>query len=145
MSYLDNIVKLFYDLINKKSIFLKYLKNKNIDNWLDEIINKIYNAKSEMTTIEKNDNNINNVDNDEDISMNRLLTEGNFPKLESNHCILKEKSNDFNFGIDFRKSQDIKSLQIKSHSKKGKHTSINSCDSIVLLRRLQDDIKFTKI
>ena len=145
ISSLDNVVKLLYDLINKKSIFLKYLKNKNIDNWLDEIINKIYNAKSEMATIENNDNNINNVDNDENISMNRLLTEGNFPKLESNHCILKEKSNDFNFGIYFRKSQDIKSLQIKSHSKKGKHTSINSCDSIVLLRRLQDDIKFTKI
>ena len=129
---LDNIVKLFYKLINKEQIFLKYLKNKGIDTWLDEIINKINNTKSEMATIEKDDNN-----DDDEINVNLLLTYENFPQLECNHCILREKTNDFNFNI----TKGLGQIKKKATSKKGKNNIINSCDSIVLLRRLQDDIR----
>ena len=134
---LDNIIKLFCNLINKKKIYLKYLKNKGIDNWLDEIINKINNnnCKSEMNTIE------NNEDEDENINMNILLTEANFPKLTSEHCILKEKISEYNFGFKFQKYSKKYSIKIKDNSKKGKISSINSGDSIVLLRRLQDDLR----
>ena len=134
---LDKIVGLFCKLINKKQIFLKYLKNKGIDKWLDEIINKINNnnCKSEMNTIENND------DEDENIKMNFVLTEDNFPKLMSDHCILIEKINEYNFGFQFQKKQKYVHTNIKANSKKGKISSINSGDSIVLLRRLQDDLR----
>ena len=138
MNSLDNIVKLFCKLINKKQIFLKYLKNKGIDTWLDEIINKINNTKSEMATIENNDE-------DEQINVNLLLTNENFPKLESNHCILREKTNEFNFGINHINSKELGQIKKKATSKKGKNNSINSYDSIVLLRRLQDDIREIEI
>jgi len=138
MNSLDNIVKLFCKLINKKSMFLKYLKNKGINTWLDEIINKINNnTKNEKATADNNDNN----DDDEQININLLLTNDNFPKLESTHCILREKTNEFNFGTNFKNNKELEYIKKKSTSKKGKNNSVNSCDSIVLLRRLQDDIR----
>ena len=49
------------------------------------------------------------------------------------------------FGIDFNKNKDIENLKKKGVEKKGKrNNSITSCDSIVLLRRLQDDIREIK-
>ena len=140
LDLLDNIVRLFCKLINKKPIFLKYLKNKGIEKWLDEIINKI-NNKSDVATVDINTSN----EEDEQINMNILLTYDNFPKLECDHCILREKTNEFNFGIDFTKNKDIENLKKKNIEKKGKrNNSITSCDSIVLLRRLQDDIREIK-
>ena len=137
---LDNIVQLFCKLINKNSIFLKYLKNKGIQKWLDEIINKI-NDKGDKATNDNYDDN----DEDEQISMNILLTENNFPKLESDHCILREKTNEFNFGIEFIKIKDLENIKRKNNEKKGrKNNSVTSCNSIVLLRRLQDDLRETK-
>ena len=132
---LDNIVKLFCKLISKEKIFLKYLKYKGIDKWLDEIINKINNIKNEMGTFD-------NLDEDEAINMNILLTETDFPKLECNHSILREETKEFNF--DFLKNKrDIKKMLI--NAKKAKNENINSCDSIVLLKRLQEDIKEIKL
>ena len=82
LDLLDNIVRLFCNLINKNPIFLKYLKNKGIEKWLDEIINKI-NNKSDVATVDINTSN----EEDEQINMNILLTYDNFPKLECDHCI----------------------------------------------------------
>ena len=116
------------------------MKNKGIQKWLDEIINKI-NDKGDKATNDNYDDN----DEDEQISMNILLTENNFPKLESNHCILREKTNEFNFGIDFIKIKDLENIKRKNNEKKGrKNNSVTSCNSIVLLRRLQDDLRETK-
>ena len=70
--------------------------------------------------------------------MNIVLTEDDFPKLKSDHCILREKTN---FGISFKNDKEIEQLEKKDRSKKAKKTSINSGDSIVLLRRLQIDLK----
>ena len=136
VSSLDNIIMLFYKLINKKPIFLKYLKIKGIEKWLDEIINKINNSKSETGTIEINANN----DEEERSNINILLTESNFPKLECDHYILGEKASDLNHAINNNNTID-KNIKKKTNSKKGKNESINSHDSIILLRRLQDDIR----
>ena len=132
---LDNIVDLFCKLINKKQIFLKYLKNKGIAQWLDEIINKINNDNKEIAIVE-------NVDEDEQVKMNFLLTNDNFPRLESAHCILKEKTNDFNFDINLMKTQELENIENNNNSpNKEKKIGVTRCDSIVLLRRLKDDIK----
>jgi hypothetical protein len=133
---LDNIVQLFCRLINKNIFFLKYLKKKNIDEWLEEIINKLINAKKDIKTIENNDNN-----EDEQIKMNILLTEADFPKLKCDHCILREKTK---FGINFKNNKEMENIKMKEKTKNPKIININNGDSIVLLRRLQEDIREIK-
>jgi len=130
----DNILKLFSNLINEKIIFLKYLKDKGIDNLLNEIIKKINNSREKKESDENNNDN----EDDEHINMNFLLTNGNFPKLECNHCILKEKTNEFNIGKEF-----IKKLEENSNAKKPSLKNakiIKSNDIINLLKKLKEDI-----
>ena len=135
MYSLDNLCKLLFNLVNKKNIFLKYLKNKGIHKWLEELINKTDNAKNEISSI----------DNDyEQVNMNFILTQDNFPKLECDHHILSEKTNEFDFGINFMKTFYIETERNKI-SKKAKNNSITSKDSINLLKQLQDDIKETNL
>ena len=135
MYSLDNLCKLLFNLVNKKNIFLKYLKNKGIHKWLEELINKTDNAKNEISSI----------DNDyEQVNMNFILTQDNFPKLECDHHILSEKTNEFDFGINFMKTFYIETERNKI-SKKAKNNSITSKDSINLLKQLQDDIKETSL
>lgn len=138
LNILDYIVDLFCKLINKKQIFLKYLKNKGILQWLDEIIDKINNLNNEMPIVEKDDNN-----EDEQVKIDFLITNDNFPRLECSHCILKEKTNDFNFNINLNKKKDLEILENNNNNspKKEKKIGVTRCDSIVLLRRLKDDIK----
>jgi hypothetical protein len=128
----DNILKLFSNLVNEKKIFLKYLKDKGISNWLDEIIKKINNSQ------DKKDSDDNNDADDEHINMNFLLTDDNFPKLDCNHCILKEKTNEFNIGKEFIKKLE-ESINEKNKSLKNAKI-IKSIDSVNLLKKLQEDI-----
>jgi hypothetical protein len=128
----DNILKLFSNLVNEKQIFLKYLKDKGINNWLNEIIKKLNNSQ------DKKDSGENNDADDDHINMNFLLTNENFPKLECNHCILKEKTNEINIGKEF-----IKKLEENNNAKKQspKNTkNIKSNDSINILKKLQEAI-----
>ncbi len=117
------------------------MKNKSIDKWLDEIIKKINNSKGEAGTIDIDDNN----DEEDRINMNILFTDTNFPKLEFDHHILGEKGNDFNFVVITNNDAIEKKIKKKTNSKKGKNESITSYDSIILLKRLQEDIRSVEI
>ena len=129
----DNIVKLFSSLINENKMFLKYLKDKGINKWLDEIIKKINNSQEKKDSDENNDAN----EDEDNINMSFLLTNENFPKLDCNHCILKEKTKEFNIGKEF-----IKKLEENNNTKKqnSKNTKIKSNGSVNLLKKLQEDI-----
>ena len=135
---LDNILSLFCNLVNKKKFLLKYLKDKGISNWLNEIIKNVNNDKNEKKLKDKKNSNGIIIDDDEIIYVNSLLTEENFPKLENNHSILKEKANEFNIGKDFMKKSEKNYSTEKSDSKPTK--IIKSSDSIKLLIKLQEDI-----
>ena len=131
---LDNIIKLFSNLVNEKKNFLKYLKDKGISSWLNVIIKKINNSQDKKESDENNDAN----DDDEHINMNFLLNNDNFPKLEYNHCILKEKINESNIGKEF-----IKKLEENNNSKKVSNTNtkvIKSKETVNLLKKIQEDI-----
>ena len=131
---LDNIIKMLCNIVNGNNIFLKYLKDKGINKWLDEIIKKINNSQNKKESDENKDVN----EDDEHINMNSLLTNDNFPKLESNHCILKEKTNEFNIGKEFIKKLEEKKNEKNPNSKNAKN--IKSNESIKLLKKLKEDI-----
>jgi hypothetical protein len=134
---LDNILSLFCNLVNKKKFLLKYLKDKGISIWLNEIIKNINNAKNEKKLKDKKGSNA-IIEEDEIINVATVLTEENFPKLEINHSILKEKANKFNIGKDFMKKSEDNNNREKLDSKPIK--VIKNSDSIKLLIKLQEDI-----
>ena len=113
------------------------MKDKGISNWLNEIIKNINNAKIEKKLKDKKDSN-DNIEEDEIINVISVLTEENFPKLEKNHSILKEKTNEFNISKDFMKKLDENNNIEKSYNKPTK--IIKNSDSIKLLIKLQEDI-----
>ena len=130
----DNIAQLFYKLVYKKKIYMHYLKKNNLDKWLEDIINKVEKKQNEGV------NNIDakNMENEEQIEEKSGINETHFPKLESNHCILEEKTADFNFDIKFNKNIEIKPLKNKIEAKK-------SYDGIVFIKLLLEDLKEIKI
>jgi hypothetical protein len=96
----DYIAQLFYKLVYKKNIYLTYLKKNKLDKWLKNIIQKIETKQNEaFNTIDTKNND--DLKNEEQKKEKSEINENNFPKLESSHCILGEKTQDFNFGIKF--------------------------------------------
>ena len=69
---------IFYELIKTSEVFIKYLKSKHIDKW----VNSFFNDDDE--------------DEDEEMYLNAILTEKQFPKIKSTHKILSEKKLEFN-------------------------------------------------
>ena len=77
---IEHVNAVFYQLISTSETFLNYLKNKNLEKWL----NTFYNSDDD-----------DDEDEDEDIYLNSILNEQNFPKIKSKHKILVEKAMQF--------------------------------------------------
>ena len=136
LNYFDNIAQLFYKLVYKKKIYMSYLKKNTIDKWLDDIMIKIEYKQNEAV------NTLDNHNNEEDKTVedkegNNNINEKHFPKLESNHCLLREKAEDFNFGFKFDKNIEIKALKSKIIPKK-------SYDGIAFMKMLLEDLREIK-
>ena len=133
----DYIAQLFYKLVYKKNIYMNYLKKNKLDKWLEDIIQKIEIKQNEgVNTIDtKNNEDLKNEEQKKEITE---INEANFPKLESNHSILTEKTQDFNFGIKFNKNIEIKGAKTKMVTKK-------SYDGIEFIKLLLEDLKTIKI
>ena len=132
-SSFDAIAQLFSKLIYKKKVFMNYLKKNSIDKWLSDIMNKIdtkQNESSKTLDIKNSEE----ISIEEEIGTNINIKESNFPKLESTHCILLEKTEDFNFGIKFNKKIEITGIKNKISPKK-------NFDGIAFMKLLMDDLK----
>ena len=115
---------------------MSYLKKNTIDKWLDDIMIKIEYKQNEAV------NTLDNHNNEEDKTVedkegNNNINEKHFPKLESNHCLLREKAEDFNFGFKFDKNIEIKALKSKIIPKK-------SYDGIAFMKMLLEDLREIK-
>ena len=133
----DYVAQLFYKLVYKKNIYLTYLKKNKLDKWLKNIIQKIETKQNEaFNTIDTKNND--DLKNEEQKREKSEINENNFPKLESSHCILGEKTQDFNFGIKFSKDIEIKGTKNKVLTKK-------SYDGIEFIKLLLEDLKQIKI
>ena len=75
---IESVNYVFYELIKMSDVFIKYLKSKHLDKW----VNSFYNDDDE--------------DEDEEMYLNSILTEKQFPKIKSTHKILSEKKLEFN-------------------------------------------------
>ena len=129
----DAIAQLFSKLIYKKKTYMNYLKKNAIDKYLNDIINKIDSKQNESSnTLEIKNSDI--ISYEESFEVNNNINENNFPKLESSHCILNEKTEDFNFGIKFNKNIEITGFKNKTETKK-------SFDGIAFMKLLLEDIK----
>ena len=133
----DYIAQLFYKLVYKKNIYMNYLKKNKLDKWLEDIIQKIEIKQNEgVNTIDtKNNEDFKNEEPKKEITE---INEANFPKLDSNHSILTEKTQDFNFGIKFNKNIEIKGAKTKMVTKK-------SYDGIEFIKLFLEDLKTIKI
>ena len=105
-----------------------------MDKWLEDIINKIENKQNEKA---------NTIDykNDEDLStdeINIIVDEKRFPKLQSSHCILSEKNEDFHFGIKFNKNIEI-------NVKKKNNATKKNYDGVAFIKLLIEDLKEIKM
>ena len=76
---IENVNTIFYKIIKISSIFINYLKEKQLEKWI-------------MSFFTDDDDD----DEDEEIYLNSILSEDAFPKLKSNHKILSEKTMMFN-------------------------------------------------
>ena len=133
----DYVAQLFYKLVYKKNIYLTYLKKNKLDKWLKNIIQKIETKQNEaFNTIDTKNND--DLKNEEQKREKSEINENNFPKLETSHCILGEKTQDFNFGIKFNKDIEIKGTKNKVLTKK-------SYDGIEFIKLLLEDLKQIKI
>ena len=112
---------------------MNYLKKNAIDKYLNDIINKIDSKQNESSnTLEIKNSDI--ISYEESFEVNNNINENNFPKLESSHCILNEKTEDFNFGIKFNKNIEITGFKNNTETKK-------SFDGIAFMKLLLEDIK----
>ena len=133
INYFDNIAQLLYQLVYKKN-YLKYFKKNNLDKWLEDIINKIENKQNEKAhTIDYK--NIEDLSTDE---INIIVDERRFPKLQSSHCILAEKNEDFHFGIKFNKNIEI-------NVKKKNISTKKNYDGFAFIKLLIEDLKEIKM
>ena len=128
----DSIANLFYKLVYGKKVYLNYLKKNVIDKWLDDILIKIDIKQNE--TINTIDNKNNEDSKKEENEENNIINEKHFPILESTHCILKEKTEEFDFGIKFNKNIEITGFKSKIYSKK-------NYDGIAFIKTLLEDLK----
>ena len=136
VSYFDNIAQLFYKLVYKKKIYMNYMKNNAIDKWLNDIMIIIEEKQNEpVNTIDTK--NYDDLKNGQDKADNSNINENHFPKLESTHCLLKEKTEDFNFGFKFNKKIEINALKSKILPKK-------NYDGIVFMKLLLEDFREMK-
>ena len=100
---------------------------------MNDLISKIDSKQNESTnTLEIK--NSEGISYEESIEGNITINENNFPKLESNHCILGEKREDFNFGIKFNKNIKITEFKNKTEPKK-------NFDGIAFMKLLLEDVK----
>ena len=117
---IEHVNSIFYKLISLSDSFLIYLKNKNLEKW----INTFYNSDDDDED-----------DEDEELYLNSILNEKEFPKLKSDHKILVEKKMEF-AGIKIPEDQNENEID-KLFFNKNKDISGN----MELIKNLYFDFK----